>query len=285
MAAQPGLINQEHLAMGENLANQRRRAGAMDRLRLSIVWLVLVALLILALLQLNIEPGYMVEHYDFVLQGLLTTLAISFVSIILAAILALFGALGRLSKSAIARGVSAFYVSVIRGTPLLIQIYLIYLGLPQLGNAFGDMGLTAIRKFLILPAFWAGVTALSLNYGAYMTEIFRAGLQSVSHGQWEAASAIGMTRSQALRRVILPQAIRIIIPAVGNQFIAMQKDSSLVSVMGVWEMTYRANRFARQDSRYIEMFVIAAALYWILTIISTWFQSQLENSLERAYQR
>ena len=118
-----------------------------------------------------------------------------------------------------------------------------------------------------------------------MTEIFRAGLQSISYGQREAALAIGMTPWQVMRRIILPQAIRIITPDVGNQFIAMQKDSALVSIMGVWEITYLANRYARRDSKYIEMYLVAAAAYWILTIISSWLQSRLENRMGKAYER
>jgi polar amino acid transport system permease protein len=122
----------------------------------------------------------------------------------------------------------------------------------------------------ILTAIQAGILALSLNYGAYMTEIFRAGIQSVAQGQWQAAQALGMKRVQTLRLVILPQAVRIIIPAIGNQFIAMQKDSSLVSIVGIWEVTYRASRFARKDSKFMEMFLLAAAIYWVLTILSEW---------------
>jgi polar amino acid transport system permease protein len=137
----------------------------------------------------------------------------------------------------------------------------------------------------ILDAIPAGILALSLNYGAYMTEIFRAGLQSIGYGQREAAIALGMTQWQVLRRIILPQAIRIVIPDIGNQFIAMQKDSALVSVMGVWEITYLATRYAKKDSRYMEMFILAAAAYWILTIISTWLQTRLEKRMERAYER
>ncbi len=118
-----------------------------------------------------------------------------------------------------------------------------------------------------------------------MTEIFRAGLQSIGFGQREAAIALGMTPLQVMRRVVLPQAIRIIIPDVGNQFIAMQKDLALVSVMGVWEITFIANRYAWRDSKYMEMFIVAATAYWIITIISSWLQSWLEKRMARAYER
>jgi len=136
-----------------------------------------------------------------------------------------------------------------------------------------------------LTAIQSGILALSLNYGAYMTEIFRAGIQSISHGQREAAESIGMTRWQFRRRIILPQAVGVIIPDIGNQFSAMQKDSAQVSAMGIWEMTYRANRFARQDSKFLEMFITAALFYWILTIVSSWVEGILERRLAHAYER
>jgi polar amino acid transport system permease protein len=190
----------------------------------------------------------------------------------------------RLSNNSIALGISGFYVSIFRGTPLLVQIFIIYNGLPQIGNALAAKGF-AFGHWLILSAMASGILALSLNYGAYMTEIFRAGIQSISGGQREAAESIGMSRWQILRRVILPQAVRVIIPDIGNQFIAMQKDSSLVYYMGVWEMTYRANRFARQDSKFMEMFVTAAIFYWLLTIISSWLEGMLEKRLRTGYER
>jgi len=145
-------------------------------------------------------------------------------------------------------GIAGFYVSLVRGTPLLIQIYLIYLGLPQIGEQITQLGFPAIGKIFILDAVPAGILALSLNYGAYMTEIFRAGLQSIGYGQREAAIALGMTPLQVMRRISCPRRSASSFPDVGNQFIAMQKDSALVSVMGVWEITYIANRYARRDS-------------------------------------
>jgi len=272
-------------SMGLQLLAEQRRARLIQMAKVGIVWVVLIAGLTFILLQLNVEPGYMLDHYGIVLQGLLTTIGISLISIVIASVLALLGALGRLSSNSIARGVSGFYVSLIRGTPLLIQIFIIYLGLPQIGTAIIKLGYPTIGNLFILDAVPSGILALSLNYGAYMTEIFRAGLQAVSHGQSEAAQALGMTHGQALRRVILPQAIRIIIPDIGNQFIAMQKDSALVSIMGVWETTYLASRFARRDVKFMEMFLVAAAMYWFLTIVSSWLQSRLERRMAHAYER
>ena len=272
-------------SMGLQLLAEQRRARLIQMAKVGIVWVVLIAGMTFILLQLNVEPGYMVDHYGIVLQGLVTTIGISVISICIASILALLGALGRISRNSIARGVAGFYVSLIRGTPLLIQIYLIYLGLPQIGTALIQRGFPALGNLFILDTVPAGILALSLNYSAYMTEIFRAGLQAVTHGQQEAAEALGMTRGQALRRVILPQAIRIIIPDIGNQFIAMQKDSALVSIMGVWEITFLASRFARRDVKFMEMFLVAAAMYWFLTIVSSWLQSRLERRMAHAYER
>jgi polar amino acid transport system permease protein len=218
--------------------------------------------------QFNLDLAFMGHFFDFIMEGSWLTFRISAFSIALAVVLALLGALGRLSTNAIANGVSGFYISVIRGTPLLVQIYIWYLGLPRLD--------------IILPAFWAGFLALGVNYGAYMTEIFRAGIQAIGIGQHEAAQALGMTRTQTLRRIVLPQAFRIVIPPIGNEFIAMMKDSSLVSVMAVWELTFRAQKIGRQNFRTMETFIIAAAFYWLLTVIFQFLQGKLEDYMARS---
>jgi polar amino acid transport system permease protein len=274
-----------HLDMGNALVALQRRQKFIQGIKVSIVWLVMIVLVSLGLLFLHIQPSYIFQHYDIILQGAGTTIGVSLASIAFATLLALAGSIARLSNNAIAQGVAGFYVSLIRGTPLLIQIYFIYLGLPQIGEQISNLGYPNLGRLFILDAIPAGILALSLNYGAYMTEIFRAGLQSIGHGQREAAIALGMTPGQVTRRVVLPQAIRIIIPDVGNQFIAMQKDSALVSVMGVWEITYLANRYARRDSKYMEMFLAAAAAYWVLTLISSYFQARLEKRMAQAYER
>ena len=258
-----------YLQMGLDLEAYRRRQRLIHSIRISIVWAVIVMFMMVALLLLNFSVSYILQHYQFLLIGAVYTIGISLASIAIATVLALLGALGRLSHNAIAQGVSSFYVSIFRGTPLLIQIYLIYLGLPQIGAQLSKMGFPFLGNLFILTAVQSGILALSLNYGAYMTEIFRAGIQSIPFGQREAAISVGMSSIQTMRRVILPQAVRIIIPDIGNQFIAMQKDSALVSIMGVWEMTYRANRLGRVEGRFMEMFLLAALMYWILTIISS----------------
>jgi len=280
---QPG--SDPDLDMCHALLAQQRRERLIRTTKIGVVWVILIIILTILLLQFNFSPAYVYQHYGFVLAGLPLTIGISLASILAATVLALLGAVSKLSNNSIAQGIAGLYVSLVRGTPLLVQIFIIYNGLPQIGTALIAKGMPQIGHLFILTAIQSGILALSLNYGAYMTEIFRAGIQSISGGQREAAESIGMNRVQILRRVILPQAVRVIIPDIANQFIAMQKDSALVSFMGIWEMTYRANRFARQDSKFMEMFVIAALLYWLLTIVSSWFEGLLEKRMRHAYER
>jgi polar amino acid transport system permease protein len=258
-------------ALAEQLQASRRTV----KLRFGIfglaVWILLLVLLYSVLRRFNLDIAFMGHFFSFIMQGAWITLYISALSILLAVVLALFGALGRLSRNPIANSVSGFYISLIRGTPLLVQIFIWYLGLPQLG--------------ILLRAEVAGILALGVNYGAYMTEIFRAGIQAIGKGQHEAAHALGMSRGQTFRRIVLPQAFRIVIPPIGNEFIAMMKDSSLVYVMGVWELTFRANKIGRQYFRAMETFIIAAAFYWILTVIFQFLQGHLEEYMARGERR
>jgi polar amino acid transport system permease protein len=235
------------------------------------VWIGLLVILFSVLRQFNLDIAFMGHYLNFIMGGAGLTVLVSALSILLAIVLALLGALGRLSTNPLANGVSGFYISLIRGTPLLVQIFIWYLGLPRLG--------------IILPALVAGILALGVNYGAYMTEIFRAGIQAIGKGQHEAAAALGMSGGQTFRRIVLPQAFRIVIPPIGNQFIAMMKDSSLVSVMSVWELTYRAQKIGRQNFRNLETFLIAAAFYWILTVVFQFLQGKLETYMARGERR
>ena len=202
-------------------------------------------------------------------QGTVTTLYISAISIVIATVIALIGAIAKLSKNGVIYGLSTFYTSLFRGLPLLMQIYIIYLGLPQIGYVIG--------------AIPAGILALSLCYGAYMTEIFRAGIESIPRGQTEGATALGLGSAQTMWLVILPQAMRIIIPPTGNQFIAMLKDSSLVSVIGVWELMYVARTQGQTEFRHIEMLITASMIYWMLSISFEFAQSRIERYYARYY--
>ncbi|BBP67916.1 MULTISPECIES: amino acid ABC transporter permease [Pseudomonas] len=203
------------------------------------------------------------------LQGAVLTLFLCLCSIVASSLLGFITALARLSSSAVAFGIASFYASFFRGTPLLIQILLIYLGLPQLGVVPG--------------AVTAGIIALSLNYGAYLSEIFRAGIVGVPHGQREASLALGLSETVMFWRVTLPQAMRTIIPPTTNQFISMLKDSSLISVMGVWEVMFLAQSYGRSSYRYIEMLTTAAIIYWLMSIALELIQARMERHYGKAY--
>ena len=257
------------------------------RLKVAIVWVVIFLFLGFLFSKADFDTQFMTDRWDYVAKGLIWTIGIAFFSIILAIILALVGALGRLSRNPIAYGVSGFYTSFFRGTPLIVQLFIITFALPVVVQ---NLGLPkGVEDLLTLDPFVAGIIALGLNYGAYMTEIFRAGIQSVSHGQSEAAEALGMTYRQKMKRVVLPQAFRVIIPPTGNEFIAMMKDTALVSFIGVSadqaEIFRRAQLAGAESFNPVEAYLLAAGFYWILTIIFTFFQSRLERRINKGYVR
>ena len=248
----------------------RRRARFGFRATFAFVWIaILVGLVISFAATDNIDTEWIGTWAPYILGGAGITVLVCVLSIILATGLALLGALGRLSSNAVIYAIATFYVSLVRGTPLLVQIYIIFFSLPLISRA------------LIFPAIVAGVIALGFNYGAYMTEIFRAGIQAVPRGQTEAASALGMPAGLIFRRIVLPQATRIVTPAIGNEFIAMIKDSALVSLIGVQEVLWRAETSGRPTLHTLEAFIIAALVYWALTIIFSFFQGRLERRLAR----
>jgi polar amino acid transport system permease protein len=264
-------------SQAELLFETHQRRQSRFRMNVFISWALLLLFLIFlfsgqqlpfGLQTIKLDVPFMTANLSFIAGGISATIGISILSILLATLLALLAALGRLSSFPPIYSASTFYVSLIRGTPLFLQIFFFFLALPQLG--------------IILPGLWAGVLALGLNYGAYMSEIFRAGLSSVGKGQREAASAIGMTPRQTMQRVVLPQALRFALPPTGNEFIAMTKDSALVSATGfVHELMWRATEVGRAHFRNLETLIIAAVFYWMMTLILSFFQSLLENRLAR----
>lgn len=249
------------------------------RTRLYLTWLVMLGLCVAFFLSFDLKFSIIAAKWENLvglhlapngfLQGAALTLFLCFCSIWLSLLLGFATALARLSKSAVAFGIASFYASFFRGTPLLIQILLIYLGLPQLGVVTG--------------AISAGIIALSLNYGAYLSEIFRAGIIGVSPGQRQAAAALGMRPATVFWQITLPQAMRMIIPPTTSQFISMLKDSSLISVMGVWEVMFLAQSYGRSSYRYIEMLTTAALIYWLLSIGLELVQARLERHYGKGY--
>ena len=253
----------------ERIARSRARDRLRFRLLFILTWFVLVGGLIVAIaLTGRVHPDFMLEWAPFILGGVSITIFVSVLSILFATLFAVVGALGRLSRVAPIYAAATLYVSLVRGTPLIIQLIFWYLALPQFG--------------IVLPAVVCGIFGLAFNYGAYMTEIFRAGIQAIPRGQIEAASALGMTERLTMRRIVLPQATRIVIPAIGNEFIAMIKDSALVAYVGIQETYWRASTTGSRFFRSFETLLVAALIYWFLTIIFSLVQERIEKRLSES---
>ena len=259
----------------ESIARHRSRSQLRFRLIFFATWMVLLALIIGGLAAADkIDPVFLNEWQGYILAGVQMTVFVAVASIIFATILAVIGALGRLSSNPVIYGLASFYVSLVRGTPLIVQILFVYAALPQIWEGFADIPLPVL-----------GIMALSFNYGAYMTEVFRAGIQAIPRGQVEAAAAIGMTDRLTMRRVILPQAVRIVTPAIGNEFIAMIKDSALVSIIGVQDLLWRAQTVGSQKFRSLETLLLAALVYWVLSIGLSLVQDRLEKRMSESDRR
>jgi polar amino acid transport system permease protein len=231
--------------------------------------------------------------FNFIKIGLLITVKTTLIAYGIALIFGLLAGLGRISKNVVINNLARLYVELIRGIPILVLIFFIALvGVPALVdglNAFGyqldDWGVPFLGKLFTaiqnqnISMNSRAIIALSVTYGAYQAEIFRAGIQSISKGQMEAARSLGMNNGQAMRYVILPQAIRNVLPALGNDFVAMVKDSSLVSVLAVRDITQVARLYAGRTFRFREAYVTLAVMYLTMTVILSLLVQFLERRL------
>jgi polar amino acid transport system permease protein len=206
------------------------------------------------------------EIIRFIGDGLIVTFQMTIVSMTFALILGLFAGLGRTSRIPLINTISSLYVEVIRGIPLLVQLFWIYY---------------ALARVVRLGPNVSAILGLTVCYGAYIGETFRAGIQSIPKGQMEAARALGLTRTQAMRHVIVPQAIRIVLPPVGNEFIAMLKDSSLVSVLAISDMLRRAREYASRTFAYFESYTLVALVYLVMTLVFSRVVFYIELGMSR----
>ncbi|GIN62434.1 cysteine ABC transporter permease [Robertmurraya siralis] len=195
------------------------------------------------------------------------TIPLTLSTFTLGLILAVLTALARISGIKILQIMARIYVSAIRGTPLLVQLFIIFYGLPTIG--------------VIIAPLPSAIIGFSLNIGAYASEIIRAAILSIPKGQWEAAYSIGMSYSQAMRRVVLPQAARVSVPPLSNTFISLIKDTSLASLILVTEMFRRAQEIAATNYEFLLLYSEAALLYWIICFILSIGQGRLETRLDR----
>ncbi|MDD1767289.1 MAG: amino acid ABC transporter permease [Methanomassiliicoccales archaeon] len=203
------------------------------------------------------------DNLGFFAKGAILTLEISLSAIAIGFVLGILMGLGRVSRILPVRLLSTGYVEALRGTPLLVQIFIIYFGLPSIG--------------IYLSPLVSGILAVGLNSAAYQAEIIRGGIQSVPKGQLEAARSIGMTYTQSMRHVVLPQALRLIVPPMTNEFITLIKDSSLVSAIGIWELTLVGKELNAKYFEPFQIFIFIAIVYFIMTYATSKIMRRVEK--------
>jgi L-cystine transport system permease protein len=208
------------------------------------------------------------NSFQPLLEGaILYTIPLTLISFICGLALAIFTALARISGNKALAAIARIYVSAIRGTPLLVQLFIIFYGLPTIG--------------IVIDPFPSAIIGFSLNVGAYASEIIRAAILSIPKGQWEAGYSIGMSYSQTLKRIILPQASRVSIPPLSNSFISLVKDTSLASMILVTEMFRRAQEIASTNYEFLLLYTQAAFIYWVICFMLSILQGRLERRLDR----
>ncbi|HTS94746.1 MAG TPA: amino acid ABC transporter permease [Stellaceae bacterium] len=212
-----------------------------------------------------------VNNLGPLLAGLQMTVLLTLVVFPLSLVFALMVALAGMSRFAVLRWLVKSYVEVIRGTPLLLQLVYVYYVLPEAG----------VR----LDSFTAGVIALTLNYSAYMSEVYRSGIQAIARGQHDAAAALGMTHGLAMRRIILPQAIRIVVPPLGNYFIGLFKDTALCSVVSIQEVIFTAQILASRNFQYFTLYTVVGIMYFAVSFPAARLVGYLERVMRRGYRR
>lgn len=241
-------------------------------------WALVFAVAMAIWLLVRFKPFPFLEIWLFIQDGILVTLRIVFTSFGFILLVSLLGGLGRISRSPVIYGIASLYVELIRGIPLMVQLLFIWYALPQVFDALGNLLLAISPSFahagqqlidLRLSPFTAAVFGLTFCYGAYGSEIFRAGISSIHRGQMEAARSLGMNYFQSMRHVVLPQAVRVILPPIGNEFVALLKDSSLVSVLAVSDLTRRGREYMARTFLSFDTWIMVALCYLVLTLFSS----------------
>lgn len=255
------------------------RSGKGSRLDLGWI-LVAVAVGLLLILVLAVREPFS-RIFAFVLDGVKITVFVTLTTFVLILVVGIFGALGKLSRVPAIRVVATVYVEVARGIPLLVQLYFWYYAFPSIVRDLGKAwNIPAFANFVANPYFMA-IMGLTICYAAYMTEVYRAGIESIAKGQMEAARSLGMTYVQAMRYIILPQAFRVILPPVGNEFITLLKDSSLVSAVAVSDLTRRGREFQAITPLPLQIYLMIGLMYLIMTLLSARVVSILEARVRK----
>ncbi len=242
-------------------------------------WLLLIGALVVAAVLFFAFPERFQPIFRYVFgsyaggDGIFMTLKLTAVAFLFILVVGMVMGVMRVSSVGILKGIASLYVEIVRGVPVLVWILWIYFGLPVF---FRDvLGLKDMR----IAGFPAAVAAFTFAYGAYMTEIFRAGIQSIPKGQMEASRSLGMNYIQAMRHIILPQAVRVILPPVSNEFVTLLKDSSLISVLGLEDITRRGREWVGRTFASFDTYMVVALLYLILTVFFTRVSTAIERQL------
>jgi polar amino acid transport system permease protein len=251
--------------------------GAEPISRPDAMWWLVVGVIAIVIFLIVFIPDPYFKMLKFVTDGIVITVTVTVISFVLVLVAGLIGGLGRLSTNKIINAVATLYVELIRGIPLLVQLIWWYFAFPVIIQSIGrSLNLGFLISYQANPVAMA-IVGLVFCYGAYMSEIYRAGIQSIPKGQMEAARSLGMSYFQAMRYVILPQAVRVILPPVGNEFIALLKDSSLVSVVAVTDLTRRSREYMSTHFNPIEVWSMAALLYLIMTLLAARVVNYIEQ--------
>jgi len=227
-------------------------------------------------------PSKVAFYADSIRRGAEVTLKLTVISSIAGLILGLAAGISKLSKNPLFRHPASFYVWLIRGTPLLVQILFAYNALPQLlepvWKPLERFGVAPIQD--VLTEYWAAFIALSFNVGAYNAEVIRAGILAIPKGQWEAAQSLGLSQSQVMRYIVVPQALRIVIPPLVNNVVALLKDSSLAYTIGLFELVMAGQRIISATFRPVPVYLAVAGVYLLLTTVLTFFTNWLERRFQ-----
>jgi polar amino acid transport system permease protein len=254
-----------------------RVPGAEPSSKLDPWWWLVVAVIVLLILMMVLSPTPYWNIFRFVGDGIWITIQLTIYAFILTLIIGMVGGIGRIAGNPVIKFISTIYVEIVRGIPLLVQLIWWYFAAPVIIKSIGEwLNWAPLENFRANAMIFA-VVGLAVCYGAYMAEIFRAGIQSIPKGQMEAARSLGMSYFQAMKHIIIPQAFRVVLPPVGNEFIMLIKDTSLVSAVAMADLTRRGREYMSAHFNPIQTWTMIALLYLVLTLLSARLIAWLES--------
>ena len=222
---------------------------------------------------------FLSKYWTYYLIGAKNTILLALLAVVIGVLIGMLLAIGRVGKNRALKFLATAYVEFIRGTPLLVQLFIIYYGLQAIGIRFPDSPIASRILGINFADFMAGVITKGINSGAYVCEIFRAGIQSIDKGQTEAARSLGLSQTRTLVYVVIPQAIRNVLPALGNEFVVVIKESSIVSIIGIADLMYKANTVRGNTFQPFEPLLVAALVYFLLTFPLSKLLARIEKRM------